>query len=99
MSCAETALPSGSSCGSFKACDLWPWTPAEIFYWSFSWLHVLAYGEKAKTRYQPFYGPMPGERGLFPEWDGVTWVLDYDDLEMIVELLDDDDKHRHRAIP
>ena len=84
-----------------KATDLWPWTPAEIYYWTFAWLHALAYGEEAKTRkrWQRFYGPMPDEkRGLFPDWNGVASVLQFDDIDMIVELLEDD-KRRHRAIP
>jgi hypothetical protein len=60
-----------------KATDLFPWTPAEIFYWTFAWLHLLAYGEEAKTRrrFQPWYGADRRKRGLIPAWDGCEWAL------------------------
>jgi hypothetical protein len=85
-----------------KACELWPWTSSEVFYWVFAWLHALSYGKEAKTRkrYQGFYGPMPRKRGLIPAWDGVAWVLQHDDLDTFVEeLLYEDDRRRYRAVP
>ena len=39
------------------ACDLYPWTPPEIFDWVFCWLHLLAYGSEANTKpIKLFYG-------------------------------------------
>ena len=73
-----------------RACELFPWTPSVIFDWTWSWLHVLAYGEEAKQRpCRGFYGPMP---------NGVTWVLQYPDIDKIVDELDADDRRRHRAV-
>ena len=84
-----------------KATDAYPWTPAEIYYWAWAWLHALAYGKEAETRkrWQPFYGSMPGKkRGLFPKWDGTAWVLQYPDIGMIVDEMDEDDRRRHQAM-
>jgi hypothetical protein len=42
---------------------------------------------------------MPGKkRVLFPEWDGVA-LVQYDDIEMIEEELDEQAKRLHRAVP
>ena len=61
----------------------------------------MSYGEAAKTRkrFQGFYGPMPGKRGLISKWDGAGWVLPHSDLDTFVkDHLDAGERQRHRAL-
>ena len=69
-----------------RAGDLYPWTPAEVYRWTYAWLHVLAFGQEAKGC-RHFYGSRRPER--------VDWVLKYPDISMIEEMLDDADRQRH----
>ena len=56
-----------------KATELYPWTPAEIYRWTYAWLHVLAFGAEAKVKKcYHFYGGRRPER--------VDWVLQYPDI-------------------
>jgi hypothetical protein len=78
-----------------KACELYPWTPPEIYDWTWCWLHLLAYGSEANTKpIKLFYG------GGAPRRRRVDWVTAYPDISMIEELLvEDAERNRHRALP
>lgn len=72
-----------------QSCELYPWTPAEVLDWTWSWLHALAYGAEAKTRKcHGFYGPI---RNIGP-------MLRYTDIEELIEELDADDQQRCRDL-
>ena len=98
MSSVEIPLPSVWRAASCERPSLFPWTPSEVVYWVFAWVDVSAYGQggKSRKRYQSFLWPDGKKRGLLPAWDGVTWVLQYPDLdEFVLEQLDDADRRRH----
>ena len=59
-------------------------------------IHVTRVGirsalAEAKGSAADFYGGKKPER--------VDWVLQYPDIEMIVEMLDEDERRRHRGVP